>query len=97
MACNITCIILHPHTHTHWLQSHMATKLPPIHQKGSTEKSSSFYVPTSNELKEQQRQADKQLVEHSDSNSQCKCRMCQAGGSTDSKLAMLSPAATALP
>ena len=78
--------LIHTHSLTHSLtQSHSVPKLPPIHRRspaGARGKSSSFYVPTSNELREGQRRKDREVVQHSESNLHCTCLLCHSGGAT---------------
>lgn len=66
------------------VQSRTVPKLPPIHQRGfpGRGRSSSFHVPTLTEVRESQRQRDRRLIQHSESNPHCACQLCIAGGAT---------------
>ena len=83
--CMCVCV-LYRLTYTHSLtQSRTVPKLPPIHRRspaGARGRSSSFYVPTSKELREGQRRKDRKVVQHSESNLHCTCLLCHSGGAT---------------
>ena len=65
------------------VQSHTVPKLPPIRRRGKSLPSTSFYVPTTGELRQLQRHRDKrERVQHSESNPRCVCQLCAAGGAT---------------
>ena len=85
-----TCIHVHVHVHMYiytcamhvlYTQFHTIPKLPPI-QKRVTRRSS-FHVPTEREVEEQQRQRDRETVQHSESNPHCACQLCMGGGATE--------------